>query len=188
MSHKRRKKECLASNFKKCNRRQLDLKECVFEAARHGITQLTRPYRRLNIPSFDPLEIRELSTHSERVLVNMSEQLTNCKFFGLNNVKLEKFEFDLDQKTIDAAALFPKFESFCDYKIDGRIMFVKINSKGKSSITFENVNSSFHITYDEIKKGTQTYVKIRTSTCDICDKPERIHFQIDNIIDGDEEA
>jgi hypothetical protein len=82
-----------ASNFKKCNRRQLDLKECVFEAARHGITQLTRPYRRLNIPSFDPLEIRELSTHSERVLVNMSEQLTNCKFFGLNNVKLEKFEF-----------------------------------------------------------------------------------------------
>jgi hypothetical protein len=52
----------------------------------------------------------------------------------------------------------------------------------------ENVNSSFHITYDEIKKGTQTYVKIRTSTCDICDKPERIHFQIDNIIDGDEQA
>ncbi|RZC36436.1 JHBP domain containing protein, partial [Asbolus verrucosus] len=49
----------LPSTFKKCNRKQPDVKECVLEAAQDALPQLAKPFRSINTPSLDPLEIAE---------------------------------------------------------------------------------------------------------------------------------
>ncbi|XP_044260356.1 uncharacterized protein LOC123008563 [Tribolium madens] len=73
----------LPSNFKKCNRSQPDLAQCVLEAARRGLAQLTKPYKKIRLPSLEPLEVVEFSAHVETRLLNFSEKLRNCKFWGL---------------------------------------------------------------------------------------------------------
>jgi phosphopantetheinyl transferase (holo-ACP synthase) len=50
-----------ASNFQKCNRKQPNLKECVFKAAQNGISQLTRAFDDVNIANVNPLEVPEMT-------------------------------------------------------------------------------------------------------------------------------
>ncbi|XP_064214568.1 uncharacterized protein LOC659327 [Tribolium castaneum] len=180
----------LPPNFKKCNRTEPDLEKCVLEAARDGLKQLTRTYKKIRLPNLEPLDVVELSARVETRLIHFSETLRNCKFWGLSRSVLEKFDeifrFNLDEKVIKSQFIVPEVRTKCSYQIDGTIMSVPIRGKGNSSIIFKHFNVTLYVPYDEITKRNKTYGHV--TSCEIDGKPESIHFQLDNLFNGDEEA
>jgi hypothetical protein len=71
----------LAANFQKCDRKQLDLKECVLKAAQNGIPQLTRA-----------LEVAEATIGAGTGSVAVEQKLKQCKLDGFHEMKVDKFE------------------------------------------------------------------------------------------------
>jgi Ran GTPase-activating protein (RanGAP) involved in mRNA processing and transport len=82
----------LAANFQKCDRKQLDLKECVLKAAQNGIPQLTRAYDEVNIPNVHPLEVAEATIGAGTGSVAVEQKLKQCKLDGFHEMKVDKFE------------------------------------------------------------------------------------------------
>ena len=82
----------LASNFKTCNRKQANFRGCLLEAARFGVTQLNRPYKELKMISLDPLVIPKIEASVDAQLLNISSELTDCKFFNIVQLDIQKFE------------------------------------------------------------------------------------------------
>lgn len=108
----------------------------------------------------------------------------------------------MEKKFINSVSLFPAYRSKCNYKINGNILCAPIQGQGNSFLNFskfyfllynisiylfsENFNLSFYITYNEIKRRNKTYIKV--ASCEMYGKPELIHFKLDNLFNGDEEA
>jgi hypothetical protein len=63
----------------------------VYEAGIDGLSQLTKPFPGLNIPTVDPLDVPEINIQGAgRVAVN--QHFKNVKIYGISTVKPEKFE------------------------------------------------------------------------------------------------
>ncbi|KAJ3651126.1 hypothetical protein Zmor_017184 [Zophobas morio] len=176
----------LPPNFLKCNRSQPNLKECVFKAAQHGISQMYKPYKKVRFPSVEPLEILEMSSSINSNLIKLNEHLKDCKFFGVSRVNLTNFDFDLTERVIFAVGVFPKVEASCGYKLNGSVFTIPIYGEGVSKLDFTNFSMSLRLTYDEVTKNSKTYAKITSSKVD--GMADNIHVEIGNLFNGDEDS
>ncbi|RZC36435.1 uncharacterized protein BDFB_009197 [Asbolus verrucosus] len=174
-----------ASNFKKCDRQQPDLKKCVLEAAQDGVSQLTKPFPKLNLPSLDPIEVKEMLVTSAGRTKNFAvdQHYKNCQVFGLNKGEIYKFEFDFEKRTLDAGATFPEIVMNCDYSFKGQVLLVPINGEGRSSIRLRNSNSTGLLEYEEVKRRRRTYPKF--VSIKLRSKPELVSFNFENLFNGD---
>ncbi|RZC41312.1 JHBP domain containing protein [Asbolus verrucosus] len=173
-----------AANFHKCNRQQPDWKECAFNAAQHGLTQLNRAYDELNIPSLNPYEVKEVSVAagSGRSFA-VNQHYRNCKVYGLNNANVTTFQFDFEKKTMNLNGLFPEVSIACDYELDGKILVLPVQGKGRSEITFKNGWAAILLSFEEAKKKRRTYLKFTSN--EFVMKPELVTFHYDNLFNGD---
>ncbi|EFA04828.1 protein takeout [Tribolium castaneum] len=174
----------LPPNFRKCNRSQPNLKQCVLEAAQHGVSQLTKPFPHLNIPSLAPLLVPELNIIKDgqgKVAVN--QYFTDCKFYGFNNIKFDQFEFDFDKKTLQVKGVFPDITKSCHYKMDGKILLLPVKGEGPSTAVLKNVKTVCRLHYDEVKNNGKTYMKFTKSELDI--EPDFVSFNFENLFNGD---
>lgn len=83
----------LASNFKKCSKKDPTFSECCKNAANNGIAQLTKAFPELNFAAIDPLEINELDiAPGSKNVVALNQKFTNCKIYGISKGTFNKFE------------------------------------------------------------------------------------------------
>lgn len=83
----------IASNFKKCNRKDADFQQCCLNAANNGLSQLTKPFPELNLPNVDPLEIKVLNIEPGATgVVALTQKFHDCKMVGISKSILDKFE------------------------------------------------------------------------------------------------
>lgn len=76
----------LASEFKKCNRKEPDLDKCTTEAARLGVKLISKAYPEIHLPSWNPLEVDELRIDAgSKGVVNVDQNFKKCKLFGFTN-------------------------------------------------------------------------------------------------------
>ncbi|KAJ3618218.1 hypothetical protein MTP99_006239 [Tenebrio molitor] len=169
-------------NFKKCNRKEPKWKECVYEAGIDGLSQLTKPFPGLNIPTVDPLDVPEINIQGAgRVAVN--QHFKNVKIYGISTVKPEKFEFDFDKKTLVLEGTFPELRMPGDYKFDGTVLLFPVRGEGTGQTTMINLHVKCVLTYEEVKKKGKTFMKFVKS--DMKMTPGKMHFRFDNLFDGD---
>ena len=81
-----------APTFKKCNRNQNDLNECLSKAVKDAIEQLNRPFRDVGLPSMEPLEIPELTVGAGTGAVGLVQHFKNMKVHGFTKPETTKFE------------------------------------------------------------------------------------------------
>ncbi|XP_063926529.1 protein takeout-like isoform X2 [Zophobas morio] len=176
----------LPPNFIKCNRHEANFQECLIKAVNYDIAQMYKPHKKVRLPGVEPLELLSMSSNVDTNLIKLTERLKNCQFHGVSKGRFRTFVFDFQRRVISANANLPFVESSCDYKLNGTILGVALKGEGPSWLDFTSFNMSFYVTYDEVVKNNKTYVKI--ATCKVDGKPEKLHFRIDNLFDGDEEA
>ncbi|XP_044260355.1 protein takeout-like [Tribolium madens] len=174
----------LPPNFRKCNRNQPDLKQCVLEAAQHAVPQLTKPFPHLNIPNLEPLLIPELDIiKNGQGKVAVNQYYSNCLFYGFSSIKFDQFEFDFDKKTLEVKGVFPEIKKNCHYKMDGKILLLPVKGEGPSTIVLKNVKTVCRLHYEEISNNGKTYLKFTKSDLDI--EPDFVNFNFENLFNGD---
>ncbi|KAH0821070.1 hypothetical protein GEV33_001721 [Tenebrio molitor] len=166
----------------KSARKEPKWKECVFEAATDGWSQLTKPFPELNLPNVAPLLIPEIHIEgSGRVAV--SQHFKNTKIFGLSTINANKFEFDFDKKTLTIEGTFPELRMPGEYKLEGRVLLLPIHGEGTGLVTMKNVHVTNVLTYEDVKKKGKTYMKFVSSTVKVT--PSEMYFKLDNLFNGD---
>ncbi|KAJ3618237.1 hypothetical protein MTP99_006258 [Tenebrio molitor] len=173
----------LPPNFQKCNRKQPDLKECVLKAAQHGVPQLTRPFKNLNLPSLDPFIVPAITIKAGSGKVAINQDLKDCNHHGFNKMQLDQFEFDFEKKSLRVKGMFPKITITCQYELDGKVLLLPIKGKGGSTVVLDNLQVVNLLGYEEVRKNDKTYARFVKSDLDM--SPGLIHFNFDNLFNGD---
>ncbi|RZC38864.1 JHBP domain containing protein [Asbolus verrucosus] len=173
-----------ASSFKKCNRKEPDFASCVVEAAQTNIPQLTRPFSEVRLPSLDPLEIPSLVIGSGKATVAAEQRFHNCKIYGLDKVKVDKFEFDFDRKNLEVVGRFPEIRKLCDYELNGKILLFNIDSKGPSTIILKNMKATASFDYEEKQKRAKTFIKFISGNLTL--DADLVSFRFENVFPGNQ--
>ncbi|KAJ3651687.1 hypothetical protein Zmor_017709 [Zophobas morio] len=173
----------LPQNFLKCNRSDPDWKKCVFEAAVHAAPQFTKPFPELNAPNMDPYFIIELSISAGSKTIQMDQNFTNVKIYGLSRVEVIDFAFDFGAKTIYLEGIFPEIKMTGMYKFNGKVFLLPIYGEGPGQVIFRNLKANMTAHYEEKKKNGKTYIKVVSAPLKMI--PGLIQFQHDNLFDGD---
>ncbi|KAJ3650906.1 hypothetical protein Zmor_016981 [Zophobas morio] len=172
-------------NFKRCLRKDPEFKKCYIKAAQFGITQLTKPYKAFDLPNLEPLLVPSLTIAGRGGVVDVDQTFKNCKVHGLTTMKLDKFELNFTNKTLDIVAGIKKLAFECEYKLDGKVLLLTIQGEGDSLITFSDFRAVFNASFEEVTKGAKTYYK--TGRTELVSRTGNMHFQFDNLFNGNKE-
>ncbi|RZC37204.1 JHBP domain containing protein [Asbolus verrucosus] len=175
----------LPSNFKKCNRKQPDLKECVLRAVQDAVPQLNKPFEQLNLPTLDPLEIPEVVIRGDSTTVSLDQHFKDCKYYGFNTAKVDKFEFDFGAKTLDITGIFPELRMECHYELDGKVLVLPIKGEGPCTIVLQNVKASALLRYEERTRHNKTYIRFKSGSADF--EPGFMTYDLKNLFNGDKQ-
>ncbi|RZC32542.1 JHBP domain containing protein, partial [Asbolus verrucosus] len=116
--------------------KQPDLKQCVHEAAQNGMSQLAKPFKEIDTPTLDPLEIPKMTIKGGTGTVAIDQNFKNCKMYSFDKTQFDKFEFDFDAKILAIDANFSKIVIKCEYQMDGKILFLPVRGQGPCTIIF----------------------------------------------------
>ncbi|CAH1382308.1 unnamed protein product [Tenebrio molitor] len=173
----------LPSNFQKCNRKQPDLKNCILKAAQNGIAQLTKPFPEIRIPSINPFEIQELSVLSNEGAVGLNQTFRNVKAFGFPQIKIDRYEFDFDNKTHTMDVVFPEVKLEGEFEIKGKVLLLHVNGVGQATVVLKDLRLKSLYGYEQFKKNGKTHIKMVTSEMDI--EPGHVEFHFEQLLDQD---
>ncbi|RZC41113.1 JHBP domain containing protein [Asbolus verrucosus] len=173
-------------NFKKCNRKQPDLKECVLGAVRDGAPQLAKPFREVGLPSVEPLEVAQVTIKAGSGAVAVDQNFKNCKIYGLSGMQLDKFEFNFDAKALEVVGVFPEVDVRCEYKLDGKVFSCRSKAKDPLLSKFvKNNKIDAVLGYEEVAKNGKTYFKFVSSNLNM--DPGLMVFNFENLFNGDKQ-
>ncbi|XP_068900213.1 protein takeout-like isoform X2 [Tenebrio molitor] len=172
----------LPPNFQKCDRKQPDLNQCVLRAAQHGLSQLTKPFRNVNLPSLDPLHIPGVSIKAGQGKVAINQDLHNCSIYGFDKMKLDQYEFGFVEKTLQVKGVFPKIIIQCRYKLDGEVLLLPIKGQGPATVILEMKILNI-LSFEEVRKSGKTHIKFVKSELEM--DPSLVHYNFENLFNGD---
>ncbi|KAH0812333.1 hypothetical protein GEV33_010458 [Tenebrio molitor] len=175
----------LPSNFQKCNRKQPDLKECVLKAVQDAVPQLTRAYDEVNIPNVHPLEVAEATIGAGSGSVAVEQKFKQCKLDGFHTMKIDKFEFDFEGKTLSVSGYFPEIKKECQYELDGKVLLLAVKGTGPSKVVLKNLKVTALFNYEEKMKKGKTHIKIISSKVNL--DPELVSYNFENLFNGDKQ-
>ncbi|RZC33943.1 JHBP domain containing protein, partial [Asbolus verrucosus] len=124
-----------ASSFRKCNRTQDDFNQCLATALQDALSQLTKPFPEVGLPSLDPLETPALTVPAGSSILQFPQVYTNFNIYGLTNGNVTKFDFNFDNKTMYIEIIFPEIRAEFEYDYNGKILLVPIKGKGPGKIS-----------------------------------------------------
>ncbi|KAJ3651198.1 hypothetical protein Zmor_017250 [Zophobas morio] len=172
----------LPPTFKKCNRSQKDLNECLSKAVKDAIQQLTRPFREVGLPSLEPLEIPQLTIAAGTGALGLAQNFKNMKVYGFSKPEATKFELDLDKKVALLHCTFAEVKIVAEYDVNGKILVLPVYGKGTSTILMENVTALQTYIMEEYEKKGQKYLKVVEGN--LVFTPGLVRFKLENLFDG----
>ncbi|RZC33360.1 JHBP domain containing protein [Asbolus verrucosus] len=172
----------LPPNFQKCNRKDPDFQKCVLEAAQSGLSQLTKPFEEVSLPTLDPLDVVELRVGTASKVVNFDQK--NCKLYGIDKTEFSKFEFDFEKKSLYAEGVVPELQKNCDYELEGKILLLPLTGTVPSEVSIKNMTVTALSHYEETKKGNRTFLKFGNTKLTL--DPGFMSFYFGNILHNDQ--
>lgn len=167
----------LPSNFKKCVITDVNANQCILNAAQNGISQLTRAYPELGVPSASPLEVAEITIgKGVAQIIDVVQHYTKCRISGIPELKLTKLNFDLTAKKLLLEADFTKIEQDCWFKVNGKALGQHLESEGESVVTFRNGKMVLDTIWEDSKKDGETYIKFSKTNLKLEPKDVGLHF------------
>jgi len=88
------------------------------------------------IPPYDPLMIPKVSLTQGEGPVSFKSEFHNMKTYGAKDVVVKQVEVDLKNLVVTLRLFFPKLRILSTYEVDGRILVVPVQGRGKSDGNF----------------------------------------------------
>ncbi|KAL3271588.1 hypothetical protein HHI36_022063 [Cryptolaemus montrouzieri] len=172
----------LPDEFERC---KSDDSKCILNAIQDALQKVKNGYPSLDLPSLDPLHITEMTVHAGKV-IQLVQNYEDIDIYGLSNCKLSGLTLQLrDKGKLELIGLCPHIDINSTYAVNGKILMLDVNGRGKSLIRLENLTGKLKIDLEMFTKDNEEYVRGTRGMFDI--NPENCFFKFDNILDGNQQ-
>ncbi|BET02424.1 Haemolymph juvenile hormone Hypothetical protein protein (JHBP) [Nesidiocoris tenuis] len=174
----------LPSTFRKCARDRPDFDDCLGGAVEDAVRNLLGSgIPKLGVLALEPLSITQLSIGRGKGPISLDLTFKNLKIHGITNVKIMDQKTNLKDMRLESRSLNKQLVLTGDYEVDGKILLLPLNGKGKALITLDDVDGYSIITgVPKVKKG-KTYLDIKKY--DYRFKPSKMTLNLENLFNGE---
>ncbi|KAH0816311.1 hypothetical protein GEV33_006480 [Tenebrio molitor] len=175
----------VAPNFKRCNRKQPDFKECFFKAVEHAVSQMTVSMKEVGLPKLDPMSIPSMSIAAGTSAAAFEQNYENITLSGFTKNNCSKIEIDFDEKTMHLDCGSDLIVMNFDYEFIGNILLLPIRSKGPGKVDIIKPKNVLTLKFEEYEKKGKQYIRITDHK--FLWTPQELVFNLENLF-GDNEA
>jgi len=165
-----------------CKRNDPNLQSCVRTSIEELMPYLRTGIPELNVPSLEPLFIKELVAAEGSGLKIVTE---NLKVFGCSNFTIQQLDINLkgNHHQYFFNIKLPHLVLDGRYIVDGRILLIPIRGKGKLTGDIYNVRANVTLTGNVIKKKGEDYLHYNKMVIKI--KVVTGKLRLDNLFGGE---
>ncbi|GAB6024691.1 hypothetical protein CHUAL_009825 [Chamberlinius hualienensis] len=167
-----RVRECFLKDKTKFNQCLLEFWKTVAPLLKTGIPEI-------NIPVMDPLRISRLDFKEHGSSVKAEATFTNIVVVGASQLQAKSIKIDKKARTAAATISFPRLSATGDYVINGEILMLPIDGKGKFTLDLGHIDAvaTLHL----IQKGTGVAADRMMLDFDI----KTMSVRLDGLLGGD---
>ncbi|KAL3277269.1 hypothetical protein HHI36_012620 [Cryptolaemus montrouzieri] len=159
----------LPNYIRKCSLKH-NLRECAIKSANDAIPFIVKGDPAYDIPNLSPLRIPFMSLIKTK---DMSLNLTDVNIQGLDQAKLIDFvPANVDKMLFDIVLAIPKVTINADYSIDGKIMIMPVNAKGRISLFLNNGVYTYTVVIKAVEINGENHYQI---------EGQKLEFRFDKI-------
>lgn len=118
--------------------------------------------------------------------VNLEMVYTNIQMYGITGNKIQSIKgFDKDplKSKVEISMFNEQFNFISDYDLNGRVLVLPVQGKGRCNLTFEGIDSTIKFTPKVVSKNGKDYLQIKKMVFHI--KPSNLIMHFDNLFNGD---
>ncbi|KAJ4447893.1 hypothetical protein ANN_09902, partial [Periplaneta americana] len=173
------------SFLKVCHRSDPKLNECVQDALEELRPHLVKGIPELDIPSCEPLELKEMVLDQGKGAVSLKSTYKNIKVYGSTKFQLRNIRIDIDKKRVRMKMRFPLLRMSSQYNMDGRILMMPIKGNGNSEGNYTGIEATITIQGEHIKRNGQIHFSVKDF--DLKFSIGHATVYLDNLFNGDRE-
>ncbi|CAH1382503.1 unnamed protein product, partial [Tenebrio molitor] len=162
----------------KCDKRKIDFNDCLSGAIKKTITQLDKPLKEYNLPSFEPLFL-PMFLPKTGTKNNFHAKFKNYRIFGHTKITDLKATMNFENKTLTITITNPEVRYELDYEAKGVMFLLPIDASGPALVIGQNVQYTLNFTFEEYTKDNQDYLLVIESKLD--SHPESLKFHFGNL-------
>ncbi|KAK0082829.1 hypothetical protein PV325_009774 [Microctonus aethiopoides] len=165
-----------------CNRNDPNINTCISESVMHIRPYLVEGVPDYNIPSLEPLLLKELVASESQNGIRISGN--NVKAYGASDFTVGRMMVDMDKLEFDFDIHLPHLYFVGEYEIDGKVLLLPIRGNGQMYGNITGVIGSviFKATSDPDDAGVRQFriidFKLKVTVADG-------NLKLDNLFGGD---
>ncbi|XP_072383216.1 circadian clock-controlled protein daywake-like [Diabrotica undecimpunctata] len=172
----------LPSFVEVCPRDNKEAAECLQRNIKSLIPRLAKGIPELFVPPLGPLVLPSAEIASSK---SFSSTLKDVKLYHLDNVIIHDLFLNFDTKSFGVDASFPSLGVEGDYKMNGKLLVLELNSEGKTRGNMTNLRANLTVFFDVVTLNGKEHLHI-TGTKEKLDI-EKANFVFDDLFKGNEE-
>ncbi|XP_028144777.1 uncharacterized protein LOC114338385 [Diabrotica virgifera virgifera] len=172
----------LPSFVEVCPRDNKEASECLARNVKNLTPMLGKGIPELFIPPLAPLVLQsaEIATSP-----SFTCSLKNAKVYHLDSIVMTDVFINFDTKSWGADVFFPVIEVESDYKMNGKILVLELNSEGKSRGNMTNIKTNVLVFFDVVTRNGKEHLHITDTKIKM--DIEKCAFEFDDLFKGNED-
>ncbi|KAJ3621575.1 hypothetical protein MTP99_003692 [Tenebrio molitor] len=169
----------LSSSFTKCNKKESNFDDCLSGAIKNAITQLDKPLKEHNLPSFEPLFLPFFLPKEDGIKRDLDYKFKNFIIFGHTTITDLKAKTNFEDKTLTISMINPEVRYEHNYVAKGVMFVLPIESSGPALVTAQNVTYTLTFIFEEYTKDNENYLLVVDSELKMA--PRAMSGRYDNL-------
>ena len=175
----------LPSDFKRCPASLKNKNDCLKDAVQSAFVYLKHGLPEFNFPGIEPVNIPSMTIGEGTGTVHVVQNFKNVKVYGISSMKVDH----VVQTTTDdgskmvTTGVIDEIRLEADYNLNGKILILPVYGEGKCVIKLTNTTIITTSVSKHYNKKETVYSKVEDFIVSI--DPDKVHFQFDNLFNGD---
>ncbi|XP_018897552.2 protein takeout [Bemisia tabaci] len=162
--------------------------QCVKSAWQQIFNLMRTGVKEVGITKIDPMYVEKMTMNQGRDGDAMSLRLTliNATHTGMSYAKVTNVDVVPEKYKFNITFTIPHYEIDGQYDVNGKIVMIPVMGKGHGHANLTDVKVTWRIQGEKaVDKVGNRFLKLTKFGMDL--KPRRLHFQFDNLFNGNKE-
>ncbi|XP_045472956.1 protein takeout-like [Harmonia axyridis] len=164
-----------------CSPESPNFSECAIQHGSGAIAFLVKGDKAYGIPSFTPFKVTFVSVDANGLKMNLSNGL----FSGIENLKLNKYSLDQENKKIYTTLTGPLILFEFDLSTGGKLANLPIDGDGHGWTKIYNGNFSHNYEYSVVEKNGKHYLQFGKD--EVIIEPGSMEWNIQGLFNGNKQ-
>ncbi|CAH1098587.1 unnamed protein product [Psylliodes chrysocephalus] len=162
----------LPSYLQPCPKSEKEAGPCIIKNVKILQPKMEKGIPELLIPALNPLILSKANLETDKIRAVFKDS----KLYNLHMFELKKLTLDLGTLDVDIAINFPAIYTNAEYSLNGKILVLEINSKGRAEGNFTDLSAEFKGKMELYDKNGKKHLKIAKTDIDLTIKNASMYF------------